>query len=70
MSKNNKKRGAKQRAIDVEATPVAENKPTVEKGNYIIEIISNGEILRKMAVAGAEINITKLSDGGLTVDLK
>jgi len=44
--------------------------PTLEKGNYIIEIKSNGEVIKKMAVANSEINIQKLADGGLTVDLK
>ena len=44
--------------------------PTVPKGNYIIQIISEGQEIKRIAVAGAEINITKLSDGGLAIDLK
>lgn len=43
---------------------------TLEKGNYIIEVISEENVIRKMAVANAEINITQLADGGMTVDLK
>lgn len=69
MAKNNKKN--KSKVIDVKATPVVEeNKPTIGKGNYIIEVISEGQVIKKIAVAGAEINITKFNDGGLTVDLK
>ena len=61
----------KKEIIDVEATPVAEeNKPTLETGNYIIEVISNGEVIKKFVVANSEVNISKLADGGLTVDLK
>lgn len=60
----------KKEIIDVESTPVEENKPVLEKGNYIIEVISKGNIIKKFVVANAEINISKLADGGLTVDLK
>ncbi|MGL4742269.1 MAG: hypothetical protein ACRC41_15990 [Sarcina sp.] len=57
--------------IDVESVPVVEeNKPTLAQGNYVIEIISNGKVLKKLAVAQSEINITKLEAGGLVVDLK
>ncbi|SUY47048.1 Uncharacterised protein [Clostridium putrefaciens] len=54
--------------IDVE--PKEEVKPTIEIGNYFIEVISDGEVIKKIAVANSEINITKLSQGGLAVDLK
>ena len=56
----------------IENKPVEgkENKPTLEKGNYIIEVISEGQIIKKIAVANSEINIAKLADGGLVVDLK
>lgn len=47
-----------------------ENKPALEKGNYIIEVVSKGKVIRKIAVANSEINISKLQDGGITVDLK
>ncbi|GAA0684892.1 hypothetical protein [Clostridium cadaveris] len=60
----------KKEIIDVESTPVEENKPVLEKGNYIIEVISNGEVIKKFVVANSEVNISKLADGGLTVDLK
>lgn len=60
----------KKEIIDVEATPVAEeNKPTLEVGNYIIEVISNGQVIKKFVAANAEINIQRLAEGGLTVDL-
>jgi len=55
------------KVIDVE--PVEEPKPTLDKGNYIIEVISDGNIIKKLAVANSAINITKLADGGLTIDL-
>lgn len=54
--------------IEVETTEVT--KPTIEQGNYIVEIISAGQVIKKIAVANSEINITKLADGGLTIDLK
>lgn len=62
----------KKEIIDVESTSVEgeENKPVLEKGNYIIEVISNGEVIKKFVVANSEVNISKLADGGLTVDLK
>lgn len=44
--------------------------PTLEKGNYIVEVVSNGEVIKKIAVANSEIYIKKLATGGLTVDLK
>lgn len=60
----------KKEIIDVEATQVAEeNKPTLETGNYIIEVISNGQVIKKLVAANAEINIQRLAEGGLTVDL-
>lgn len=45
------------------------NAPTLEKGNYIIEIEDENGLIKKVAVANASINITRLKDGGLTVDL-
>ncbi|WP_099335796.1 hypothetical protein [Clostridium cadaveris] len=62
----------KKEIIDVESTSVEkeENKPVLEKGNYIIEVISKGNIIKKFVVANSEVNISKLADGGLTVDLK
>lgn len=54
--------------IDVETTEVT--KPTIALGNYIIEVISKGQVIKKIAVANSAINITKLADGGLTIDLK
>lgn len=55
--------------IDVEE--IKEDKsPTLELGNYIIEVKTEGEVIKKIAIANAEINITKLADGGLTIDLK
>lgn len=60
-----------QEIIDVEPVEVAkESKPTLSQGNYVVEIISNGQVIKKLAVAHSEINITKLEDGGLVVDLK
>lgn len=47
-----------------------EDKPTLEQGNYVIEVISEGQVIKKLAVANSEINITKLANGGMTVDLK
>lgn len=46
-----------------------EKKPTLKEGNYLIEVIKEGKVTRKILVTGSEINITKLNDGGLTVDL-
>ncbi|WP_462427203.1 hypothetical protein [Fusobacterium varium] len=59
----------KKEIIDVEAKPVEENKSTLETGNYIIEVISNGQVIKKFVAANAEINIQRLAEGGLTVDL-
>ena len=59
----------KKEIIDVEAPPVEENKPTLEVGNYIIEVKSNGQVIKKFVAANAEINIQRLAEGGLTVDL-
>lgn len=70
----------KKEIVEVEnITPVEKNEenkitgefnPTLEKGNYFVEIISEGQIIKRLAVANAEINITKLAEGGLAVDLK
>ncbi|HAT4156630.1 TPA: hypothetical protein I9Z79_001090 [Clostridium perfringens] len=71
FNKNNK--GNKENVVDVNYTEVKEkeeSKPTFEEGNYVITIVSKGEIIKKIAVAGAEVYVTKLADGGLTVDLK
>ncbi|WP_443660458.1 hypothetical protein [Clostridium algidicarnis] len=73
MSKNKKRT-----PIDVNFKEVApkveeskeEVKPTLEIGNYVIEILSDGQVIKKIAVANSEINITKLAQGGLAVDLK
>lgn len=74
MAKNKNKKLYKETTpeiIDVESVPVVEeNKPTLAEGNYVIEIISNGQVIKKLAVAQSEINITKLEAGGLVVDLK
>ncbi|EIA17599.1 hypothetical protein ACV30B_10405 [Clostridium perfringens] len=76
-NKNNRKfqknKGNKENVVDVNYTEVKEKeevKPTFEEGNYVITVVSKGEILKKLAVAGAEVYVTKLADGGLTVDLK
>lgn len=71
FNKNNKE--VKENVVDVNYTEVKEQeevKPTFEKGNYVVTIVAQGEILKKIAVAGAEVYVTKLADGGLTVDLK
>lgn len=61
----------KNEAIDVESTTVEEeNKPGIEVGNYLIEIVSNDKVIRKLIAANSEIKITRLQEGGLTVDLK
>ena len=74
MSKNKKYNNSRNKAVDVEYKEVnkdqEEMKPTHDLGNYVISVVANGEIIKKIAVAGAEIYITKLADGGLTVDLK
>ncbi|HBI6885284.1 hypothetical protein ACV30Q_04485 [Clostridium perfringens] len=76
-NKNNRKfeknKGNKENVVDVNYTEVKEKeevKPTFTEGNYVITVVSKGEILKKVAVAGAEVYVTKLADGGLTVDLK
>ncbi|MGG5460841.1 hypothetical protein [Clostridium sp. B9] len=75
-NKNNRKfqkNKGKEKIVDVDYKEVnkqEEVKPTFEEGNYVITVISKGEILKKVAVAGAEVYVTKLADGGLTVDLK
>lgn len=59
-----------EKIIDVDATQIVEeNKPSLYEGNYIIEVISEGNVIKKVLVANSSINITKLKEGGLTVDL-
>lgn len=61
----------KEEIIEVEPVEVEEvAKPTLGLGNYIVEVISEGQVIKKLAVANSEINITKLANGGMTVDLK
>lgn len=75
-NKNNRKfqkNKGKENVVDVDYKEVnkqEEVKPTFEEGNYVITVVSKGEIIKKLAVAGAEVYVTKLADGGLTVDLK
>ncbi|MGU9139379.1 hypothetical protein ACV3XK_06300 [Clostridium perfringens] len=75
-NKNNKKfqkNKGKENIVDVNYTEVKERedvKPTFAEGNYIIMVTSKGEVLKRIVVAGAEIHIQKLAEGGLTVDLK
>ncbi len=76
-NKNNRKfqknKENKEKVVDVDYKEVKEKeevKPTFVEGNYIIMVTSKGEVLKRIAVAGAEIHIQKLADGGLTVDLK
>lgn len=75
-NKNNRKfqkNKGNENIVDVDYTEVNKQedvKPTFEEGNYVITVVSKGEILKKLAVAGAEVYVTKLADGGLTVDLK
>lgn len=73
-NKNNRKfQKNKEKVVDIDYKEVnkqEEVKPTFEEGNYVITVVSKGEILKKVAVAGAEVYVTKLADGGLTVDLK
>lgn len=66
--KFNKRKNEKENVVDVDYKE--EVKPTFSEGNYIIQVVSKGEIIKKIAVAGAEVYVTKLADGGLTVDLK
>ncbi|HFE9684226.1 TPA: hypothetical protein ACGA31_002737 [Clostridium perfringens] len=71
FNKNNKEN--KSKIVDADYTEVKEKeevKPTFTEGNYVITVVSKGEIIKKLAVAGAEVYVTKLADGGLTVDLK
>ena len=71
FNKNNKEN--KSNIVDVDYTEVKEKeevKPTFTEGNYVITVVFKGEIIKKLAVAGAEVYVTKLADGGLTVDLK
>ncbi|MGL4569630.1 MAG: hypothetical protein ACRCVJ_01030 [Clostridium sp.] len=70
FNKNNQ--GNKTGGIENKEVPKNEEeiKPTHEKGNYVLSVVAEGEIIKKIAVAGAEIYVTKLADGGLTVDLK
>ncbi|WP_338630675.1 hypothetical protein [Clostridium baratii] len=65
MGKKNNYKNNKSKSV----TEDMAKKPTIEKGNYIIEVMSGDKVIKKIAVANAEINITKLVDGGLTVDL-
>lgn len=75
-NKNNRKfqkNKSKENIVDANYTEVKERedvKPTFAEGNYIIMVTSKGEVLKRIAVAGAEIHIQKLAEGGLTVDLK
>ncbi|PVE16850.1 hypothetical protein DDA98_06230 [Clostridium perfringens] len=73
-NKNNRKfQKNKEKVVDVDYKEVnkqEEVKPTFEEGNYVITVVSKGEILKKIAIAGAEVYVTKLAEGGLTVDLK
>ncbi|EJT5929839.1 hypothetical protein N2W34_000500 [Clostridium perfringens] len=75
-NKNNRKfqkNKGNENIVDVNYTEVKERediKPTFAEGNYIIMVTSKGEVLKRIAVAGAEIHIQKLAEGGLTVDLK
>ncbi|MGU8476072.1 hypothetical protein ACV3QH_02170 [Clostridium perfringens] len=75
-NKNNRKfqkNKGKENVVDVNYTEVKENEDantTFAEGNYIIMVTSKGEVLKRIAVAGAEIHIQKLAEGGLTVDLK
>ena len=44
--------------------------PTIEKGNYLIQVISEGREIKQVVAIGAAINIIKLAEGGLAIDLK
>lgn len=74
-NKNNRKfqkNKSKETIVDANYTEVKEKeevKPTFTEGNYVITVASKGKILKKIAVAGAEVYVTKLAEGGLTVDL-
>ncbi|MGU8581862.1 hypothetical protein ACV3RA_02480 [Clostridium perfringens] len=72
-NRNFQKNKGKENIVDVDYTEVnkqEEVNPTFAEGNYVITVASKGEILKKIAVAGAEVYVTKLAEGGLTVDLK
>ena len=69
MNKSNQAK-AEKNVENKEEVKKAENAPTIETGNYIIEIISDDQVIKKLAVANAAINITRLAEGGMTVDLK
>ncbi len=72
-NKKNFNKRKNEKVVDVDYKEVdkkEEVKPTFSEGNYVVTVVSKGEIMKKMAVAGAEIYITKLADGGLIVDLK
>ena len=43
---------------------------TLEIGNYVIEVVSEGQVIRKLAIANSEINIQRIASGGMTIDLK
>lgn len=55
--------------VDVNEVKEEVNKPTLDKGNYVIEIISEGQLIKKVLVSNAEINITRLAEGGITAEL-
>lgn len=66
MTENNK-------IIDVEENEVEavkEASSLLEKGNYLIEVMNEGEVLRKMVAVGSEIKISRMQDSGITIDLK
>lgn len=54
-----------------EQKPVQKNeqKPTLEKGNYLIEVLDGGKTVKKIAVIDAEINILQLAKRGMAIDL-
>ena len=53
-----------------EVEKVEEAGSSLEKGNYLIEVMHEGEVLRKMVVVGSEIKLSKMEDNGITIDLK
>ena len=73
MAKKNFNKSKKEnRAVDANYKEVPEKqdpKATHEKGNYVISVVADGKVIKKIAVAGAEIYVNKLANGGLTVDL-
>lgn len=54
----------------IEVEKEEEQGSTLAKGNYIVEVKSKNNVIKKIVVANAEINISKLADDGFTVDLK